>query len=223
MCKIEAPFKYFRRTAKLKPVLIGPEKYRTMNWKNGGGQSTEILVFPPHANFFSDAFLWRFSSSRILNSGPFSQFQGYDRFFVLISGGPLKLQFENGNGESLLRLNEVLKFSGDEKVNAELVDTPVSDLNLIFRRDQLKVQFEVIQIKKKPRSFRFEASQFLIFGLSGVVDVSVYPGEFKYQVHPNETLFIDLSEEVKEKDCLILLEPKNVLCSVILIELDKIE
>ena len=46
-------------------------------WKNGGGTTTEVAVFPAGASF--DDFGWRISIADIARGGPFSQFPGIDR------------------------------------------------------------------------------------------------------------------------------------------------
>ena len=57
---------------------------REMPWKNGGGVTSEVLVFPADAGF--DTFGWRISIATIQVNGPFSQFPGVDRGLVLLAG-----------------------------------------------------------------------------------------------------------------------------------------
>jgi environmental stress-induced protein Ves len=47
-----------------------------MPWKNGGGETTEIAVFPDGAGL-SD-FDWRVSMARVDGDGPFSSFPGIE-------------------------------------------------------------------------------------------------------------------------------------------------
>jgi uncharacterized protein len=57
-------------------------------WKNGGGTTREIgKLHPPNES----SYLWRASNADVTISGPFSDFTGYDRILLLLSGSALKL------------------------------------------------------------------------------------------------------------------------------------
>ena len=57
-------------------------------WKNGGGTTKEIgKLLPPNES----SYLWRASNADMTTSGPFSDFTGYDRILLLLSGSGLKL------------------------------------------------------------------------------------------------------------------------------------
>jgi environmental stress-induced protein Ves len=57
-------------------------------WKNGGGITREIgKLHPPNES----SYLWRASNADVTTSGPFSDFTGYDRILLLLSGSGLKL------------------------------------------------------------------------------------------------------------------------------------
>lgn len=53
-------------------------------WKNGGGTTREIAVFPPGAGL--EDFLWRLSLADVAAPGPFSAFAGIDRVLALQEG-----------------------------------------------------------------------------------------------------------------------------------------
>ena len=55
-----------------------------MTWKNGLGTTTEIAISPPDADFKSDEFLWRLSTSYIADSINLSLFPGYEVTMVLL-------------------------------------------------------------------------------------------------------------------------------------------
>ncbi|MBV9975040.1 MAG: HutD family protein, partial [Hyphomicrobiales bacterium] len=52
-------------------------QHRRMPWKNGGGETTEIIASPEGAGL--DEFDWRISMARVATDGPFSRFAGVDR------------------------------------------------------------------------------------------------------------------------------------------------
>ncbi len=55
-----------------------------MPWKNGGGETVEIAVFPEGAGFKD--FGWRISLASVASDGPFSAFPGIDRTLTVIDG-----------------------------------------------------------------------------------------------------------------------------------------
>lgn len=102
-------------------------------WKNGGGTTREIAVWPPGADM--DAFAWRISVADIAADGPFSAFPGIDRQIVLIDGAGVYLQARDGAFQhKLTRVGEPFAFSGDSAVHATLVDGPTRDFNVMTRR-----------------------------------------------------------------------------------------
>ena len=111
--------------------------YRNMPWKNGGGSTTELAIFPQAASL--DDFVWRLSTASVDTSGPFSSFIQIDRSLAILSGEGLIL---HSDGEQCPRTSVSLtseslpyRFSGEMPTNAELISGPVVDLNLMTRRD----------------------------------------------------------------------------------------
>ena len=100
-----------------------------MPWKNGGGVTTEIYASPPSA-----AFDWRVSIATVNAAGPFSAFAGYERHIMTLSGDGMVLDI-GGRGKVTLEPFRPFSFPGDAKVHGSLMQGPVTDFNLIVRRD----------------------------------------------------------------------------------------
>lgn len=96
-------------------------------WKNGGGETATVAVFPETAGL-SD-FDWRVSIARVDGDGPFSAFPGIDRTLTLLSGGSMAL-----NGHVLTPDSAPFAFDGGEAVQASVTGGPVHDLNVMTRR-----------------------------------------------------------------------------------------
>lgn len=114
-------------------TILQRSGYRRMAWKNGGGETAEIAVFPPAAGL--DGFDWRLSMADVRTDGPFSVFAGIDRTLTILSGDGIVLDFDDG--AERLRLSpetEPQAFSGDRRVESSLIAGPVVDLNLMTRR-----------------------------------------------------------------------------------------
>ena len=101
-----------------------------MPWANGGGITYEVAASPLGSDLGS--FDWRISMAEVHESGPFSTFHGIDRVLTVLGPGDLQL-FINGE-EVLGHLHVPVAFSGDDEVRAELVDGPITDLNVMTRR-----------------------------------------------------------------------------------------
>jgi len=100
-------------------------------WKNGGGETAEILVSPPGAGF--EDFDWRISAAVVASDGPFSTFPGIDRVLTVIEGGPLRLSLA-GVEHEVDAQSPPLAFPGDQPCSATLTGGPVLDFNVMVRR-----------------------------------------------------------------------------------------
>lgn len=106
--------------------------HRVMPWKNGGGSTTEVAVFPEAAGL--EAFDWRVSMAGVVEDGAFSRFPGIDRTLALVEGGGLVLETEHGAPVTLAREGEAARFAGDAATSARLLAGPILDLNVMTRR-----------------------------------------------------------------------------------------
>lgn len=97
-------------------------------WRNGGGVTRELLAWPDPADW-----RLRISVADIATNGPFSAFPGVRRWFVLLSGEGVALDFPD---QSLaLRPGDApLAFDGAAAPGCRLMGSPVRDLNLMVRR-----------------------------------------------------------------------------------------
>jgi uncharacterized protein len=104
-----------------------------VSWKNGGGSTTEIAVFPQEAGF--DAFDWRVSLATIAADGPFSAFPGVERTLVLVDGHGMTLDID-GAPTMLSKADPVAAFDGESRVEAKLSRGPSTDFNVMTRMDR---------------------------------------------------------------------------------------
>ena len=122
------------------------DDYRTMPWKNGGGTTTELAVFPASAEAAESAFIWRLSIAEVASSGPFSRYPGYDRTIMLLEGAGMVLD-RGQQGEIDLRTPfQPHTFSGDFTVTARLVGGKSTDFNVMVRRGEARAALEVVDL-----------------------------------------------------------------------------
>lgn len=111
------------------------QDYHAMPWKNGGGSTTELAVYPFGSDL--DHFVWRLSRAEVGSNGPFSNFPQIDRTLAILSGDGLILHSVGENSHSILLRQDSLphQFKGETAINAELLYGSVTDLNMMTRRD----------------------------------------------------------------------------------------
>ncbi|GJG93387.1 HutD family protein [Cupriavidus pauculus] len=146
-------------------------------WKNGGGTTREIAVWPPGASM--DTFAWRISVADIAADGPFSAFPGIDRQIVLIDGAGVHLQAHDDTFcHRLVRVGEPFAFSGDTAVHATLVDGPTRDFNVMTRRGTCRAE---IALMRQPFTAVPAVATVLVLALRGSWDtgdgVHLHAGE----------------------------------------------
>lgn len=106
--------------------------HRVMPWKNGGGSTTEIAVFPEGASL--DAFDWRISMAGVAVDGPFSAFAGIDRSLAVLEGEGIVLEVDGQPPVRLTGASAPARFPGDASTRAALIGGPILDLNVMTRR-----------------------------------------------------------------------------------------
>lgn len=112
--------------------ILRAADYRRMPWKNGGGETREVLVSPPGAPL--NELDWRISLATIATDGPFSIFEGIQRTLCVIRGAGMRIVVNNAAPELLLDNSEPYTFAGESTTGATLVDGAIVDLNVMSRR-----------------------------------------------------------------------------------------
>ncbi len=109
-----------------------------MPWKNGGGATTEIYASTAGSGLTGEAFDWRVSIADVVQDGPFSSFDGYDRHIMLLDGNGMVLEGEPEGSIVLTEKYVPRSFSGEWNLHGRLVAGPVKDFNLMSRRSSCR-------------------------------------------------------------------------------------
>ncbi|AXO63331.1 HutD family protein [Pseudomonas sp. phDV1] len=128
-------------------TLLDPSTAIAMPWKNGGGTTLELAIAPRGASLAD--FAWRISSAQVAVDGAFSSFPGVDRSLVVLAGNGLRLQREDGRVEALHRDGAIAVFGGEETISAQLLDGPITDLNLMTRRGVWRHELQAMKLLGK--------------------------------------------------------------------------
>ncbi|MDR6978182.1 environmental stress-induced protein Ves [Streptomyces sp. 3330] len=112
-------------------VLLPAAGRAATAWRNGGGVTREIACSPAGAGMA--AFTWRVSLAEVAADGPFSVFPGVERTLTLVEGAGMDLTV--GGRRRLVDARHVPQdLPGDEPTDCRLLDGPVVNLNVMWRR-----------------------------------------------------------------------------------------
>ncbi|MDE2218818.1 MAG: HutD family protein [Gammaproteobacteria bacterium] len=101
-----------------------------MPWRNGGGQTRELLAWPEPSDW-----IVRISVAEIRASGPFSDYPGVDRWFAVLRGGAVRLETRGaGTRELGAGQLELHAFPGDAPTHCSALGAATRDFNVMLRR-----------------------------------------------------------------------------------------
>ena len=143
--------------------------YTCMPWKNGGGETIEMLVSPDGASF--ETFDWRISMARVAAPGPFSLFPGVDRTLSVIAGAGISLAFEDRT-VTLDGLSEPVRFAGDAQVISALVSRAIEDLNVMTRRGRCDHRVKRHSLVRET-VLKWQGDIGVVIAIDGSIDVQV--------------------------------------------------
>lgn len=124
--------------------IVRSNSHREMPWKNGGGVTTEIAVFPPGANL--ENFEWRVSIAMIAKDAPFSTFPGVQRRMFMLDGRGARVSIGGAPPVLMTRSSMPFEFDGEAVVHADLVDGMIAVLNVMTRRGKCRAVAERMQM-----------------------------------------------------------------------------
>lgn len=167
--------------------LLKKSSYLKSLWKNGRGTTEQIDIYPPTATLQQNDFLWRMSSAFVKATDTFSQFPGCDRVLLVWQGNGLLL-----NTQPLLP-DHPLFFRGEEEINCELInESEVIDLGIIYKRDQVKVDVELLSIEKfKTKEMNVEAVHYFFLAKGASAQLN------DYQMSQGDTIKVEEKESIK--------------------------
>lgn len=154
-------------------------------WKNGGGVTRQIACSPPGSGLAD--FDWRISSAEVAQDGPFSRFEGVERTLFILAGAGLDLRLAGATQR--LGPGGQIEFAGEADVFAALVDGPVTDLNIMVRRDRVRMRAGQMRISG-PQQIAHGWGAAALFVLDGEVTA------MGWQARRFDTLLLDKAAPV---------------------------
>jgi uncharacterized protein len=112
--------------------LIALDKVVPKPWRNGGGRTRELLAWPDPADW-----QLRISVADVGRDGPFSPYPGVERWFAVVEGAGVALQFAD-RSERLDEGSVPLRFDGALAPDCRLLDGATRDLNVMLRHGRCR-------------------------------------------------------------------------------------
>lgn len=173
--------------------LIPASSLVPVPWKNGGGVTRQVAIYPEGASL--DSFAWRISAALVEQAGPFSIFKGIDRFIAVTHGVSMTLVDAADQSRRTLLRGQVFAFSGETAFNSELSAGPVQDFNLMVQRGQGRGQLEV---RQAAQSLVLHEESVILHCASGEFTVApASPGGREYRLAAGDSLQITLRSDCR--------------------------
>lgn len=123
--------------------LIAPNNFKRMPWKNGQGETTELCV---KSDTVTNKLVWRLSIASVAEDGDFSNFSGFQRTLMLVSGNGLELSHGGQATQYLTRQYEYCIFNGSWQTSAKLIDGPITNFNIICDSSRASVKVSILKV-----------------------------------------------------------------------------
>ena len=154
------------------PLYVQQAATTPTSWAGG---SVHHLYSHPAATQLGDSNnLFTLNTATIERSVPYSDFAGYTRVHVPISGGRLRLHFQQPAATVELGRFQQHTFDGGRPLRAELVGEAVTAFNLIMRR-KLEAVVSAVQVDEEPLALPALAGNQravrLLFVVEGIVQI----------------------------------------------------
>jgi len=116
--------------------IIHKNNFKTVPWKNGKGETTELAI---NKGASLANFDWRISIASVVEDGIFSDFSGYQRNLVLIEGNSIELCHNQTKTDKLCSLLDYATFSGGCSTEGNLPNGSIKDFNIITNEEKFDV------------------------------------------------------------------------------------
>jgi uncharacterized protein len=111
--------------------LLRADQRIAVPWKNGGGLTHEVAVYPANASWTD--FEWRISIAAMTDDQPFSTLPDIDRKLAVLEGA-VQLTIDGEQHPVQYPTSPPIHFDGSSTTAARVAAAPALDLNLMVRR-----------------------------------------------------------------------------------------
>lgn len=167
--------------------ILRASDYKSMPWKNGGGETAEIAASPEGASM--ETFGWRVSMAKVAADGPFSVFPNIDRTLSVLEGTAMSLNINGADATILTKDSAPLGFPADVPVSATLPNGAIRDLNVMTRRGEFNHSVSRVT---HPQSFHVTGGETILIIASGTINIR--SGENLAQLQHLDCALLDVED-----------------------------
>jgi environmental stress-induced protein Ves len=114
--------------------MIPLEDIAPTPWRNGGGVTRELIAWPTPQDWD-----WRISVAEVEKDGPFSRFEGVERWFAVLGGAGVWLTLD-GRTHELTAQSAPIRFDGAQDCTCELIAGLTEDFNLMLKHGHTRAR-----------------------------------------------------------------------------------
>jgi uncharacterized protein len=163
-------------------------QYPLKPWKNNLGLTYEIATASNPAD--KEKLLYRLSQAVVRNPSAFSDYSGYNRWLTILEGDGLKLN------QQFLFPDQIIHFSGDEKIFCENLSSEVIDLGLIYDFNLIEAEMKFLsEINQTCYQINLQIGLHFLFVQKGTLQ---FNGS---KVRIGDTLQVDAGCELSFQNC----------------------
>ena len=138
--------------------LIAANNFKRMPWKNGKGETIELIAI---RDPLTNELVCRLSIASVTHDGDFSDFSGFQRILTMIAGNGITLSHQAQAAsssttssttsptpiltQSLTRQYQYCSFDGSWETKATLIDGPITDFNVIFKPQRVSAKVSIVK------------------------------------------------------------------------------
>lgn len=157
-----------------------------MPWKNGGGETREIVASPAGATL--DTLDWRVSLATVAADGPFSVFKDVERTLCVIRGAGIQLQVGDLAPVDLHVVSEPYTFDGEAATSSRLINGPIEDLNVMSRRGRFRHRVRRFALNDT-LAIDTNAQTLIVYCQRS--DIQCVAGDVSGSVHADDSVIVD--------------------------------
>jgi len=164
-------------------------EYTSMPWKNGKGITREVAK-----SCGDNGLIWRLSLAYMTKNGHFSNFPNLSRILTVTIGFGVSLIDTSTNAKVLAPLHKPTLFSGDQSIEAQLINGPIQNFNVIYDPTKTKSNVRILKGPESNKLSPGNGENLAVYCLSGTLKLN------QKNLNQDETALL-MSPEIANLSC----------------------
>ena len=161
----------------------------------GPWQSTQIAIHPAGADRRLQQFEWMVTRAQSSTSGFFALYPRHQRLTMLLNGAGMRLIHTDTTGNRservLYRHFDTCRYSGAWTTEAELIDGPVTDLNVIYDGSRGQTDMGVFHLTRRLLHSCLNANVHLFYCIKGLAAATIGRSGDSFCLETDQTILLE--------------------------------